>query len=322
MAAAMTAPVPIPVSVVVMTRDESANIAACLRSLDAFAEVFVVDSGSADGTAAIARALGATVVPFAWNGRYPKKKQWCLDTLPFRHDWVLFVDADERVTPELAAELAALLGPEAPPPPAAAYFLRSRPVVLGRVLRFGVAYRKIALLRRGRARFPDCPDLDVAEMWEVEGHYQPALDGPAGRLSAALLHDDLKPPCAWFTRHARYAAWEARLDLEPWRRAALLAAEGPWRRRLKRIAGRLPLRPVLAFLHAYVLRLGLLDGLPGLHHAAGRAFYYWQVSYHRAWLARRGRAVGELPQPVSSTSPASAFTSSNARRRTDSSGMR
>ena len=99
----------IPVSVVVMTRNEAANLPVCLPSLARFAECFVVDSGSGDGTPDIALSHGAQLVPFRWNGRYPKKKQWCLDSLPFAHDWVLFVDADERPTAELVEEIACLM---------------------------------------------------------------------------------------------------------------------------------------------------------------------------------------------------------------------
>lgn len=310
----------IPLSVVVMTRDEAANIGGCLGSLGPFAEVFVVDSGSRDGTAEAAARAGARVVPFRWNGRYPKKKQWCLDSLPFSHDWVLFVDADERVPPALAAELAALLrrGPDK-----AAYLLDSRPVVLGRVLRFGARYRKVALLHRRHCRFPPCPDLGVTTMWEVEGHYQPVVAGPVGRLRSALLHDDAKPPFAWFERHNRYSDWEAHLD-HAGGRSALLAGEGPRRRLLKRLFRRLPCRPFLLFLLEYGVRLGFLDGRAGLHHALARAFYYWQVGYKRDWLAaREGRAGGaQSSESSSSTSPASALISSNARRRTGSSGMR
>ncbi len=318
---------PIPASVVVMTRDEADNLPDCLANLDGFAQVFVVDSASGDGTAEIARAQGATLVPFDWNGRYPKKKQWCLDTLPFACEWVLFVDADERVSPALAAQLAHRLSPPGPPPEVAAFMLDSRPVVLGRALRFGPRYSKIALMRRGRVRFPECRDLDVPTMWEVEGHYQPLVDGTVERLLEHLLHEDRKPPSAWFSRHNRYSDWEAALAAEPARRAALLAAEGPWRRLLKRLFARLPARPLFVFLHAYVIRLGALDGLPGLHHALARAFYYWQIAYKVAWSRAEARraASGNSPlnrQTGSSPSPASAFTSSKARRRTDSSGIR
>ena len=236
----------IPVTVIVMTRNEAANIALCLMPLARFAQVLVVDSHSEDGTAAIAAAKGADVLPFRWNGMYPKKKQWCLSHPTIRHDWVLFIDADERATPQLVAEIGRLLRAD---PPHAAYFIDSRPVWLGRVLRHGTPYRKIALLHRRRARLPVCPDLHVSRMWEVEGHYQPVIDGTVGRLSSPLLHADAKPPAAWFDRHNRYSDWEAALA-HGGGAEALLAGERGSRRLGKRLLAALPGRPLLAFLHA------------------------------------------------------------------------
>lgn len=316
------APPPIPVSVVVMTRDEEANIAACLAGLGRFAEVFVVDSESRDRTATLAAGLGARVVTFRWNRRYPKKKQWCLDTLPFGFPWVLYIDADERVPPALAAEIAARFaaGPEAPAGSAAGYFIEGRPVFLGRRLRFGQRNRKLILFDRRRARFPDCPDLDVAAMWEVEGHYQPCLAGRAGLLRAHLWHEDSKPLYAWIERHNRYSDWEAALRRDG-RLRALAGHEPPWRRMLKIAFDRLPGRPLLAFLHSYVWKLGFLDGQAGFHYAAARAFYYWQVAAKRLALEAgdRAQAAGST---LSEASPLSALTSSNARRRTNGSAMR
>ncbi len=273
----------IPVSVVVMTRNEEDNLPYCLPALERFAECFVVDSGSTDGTQAIARAAGVRVVPFRWNGRYPKKKQWCLDNLPFRHDWVLFVDADERLGGELVDEIAALLAEE---PRHAGYFIDGCPVFLGRRLRFGARNRKLALFDRRRAHFPPVPDLDVATMWEVEGHYQPVIAGTVGRLRHGLDHADDKPVAAWFERHARYADWEASLRADG-RMDELIAQESGARRWLKRWFGALPARPLLVFLYGYVVRLGFLDGGPGFQHALARAFYYWQIGVKIADARRR-----------------------------------
>ncbi len=263
----------IPVSVIVMTRDEAANIVACLDSVRDFAERVVVDSASGDGTAELAAAAGARVVPFHWNGRYPKKKQWCLDTLTLAHDWVLYLDADERMTPELTAEIAALMtaGPRH-----AGYYISGRMRFIGRRLRFGARNHKLALLDRRHARYPDCPDLDVAAMWEVEGHYQPRLGGSAGRLQAPLLHEDAKPLFAWLERHNRYSDWEATLRNDG-RLQAMAEGESRWRRLLKRLLDRAPARPLLVFLHSYLWRLGVLDGRAGFHYALARAFYYWQI---------------------------------------------
>lgn len=325
----------IPVSVIVMTRNEAANIADCLSTLDRFAQVVVVDSDSTDGTAAIAAGLGATIIRFAWNGRYPKKKQWSLSHPALRHEWVLFVDADERVPPDLAAEIAARVGAADGQEACAAFFVSSRPVWLGRQLRHGTPYRKIALMRRDRAAFPVCDDLHVARMWEVEGHYQPAIQGPVGHLHHVLVHADGKPPSAWFDRHNRYSDWEAALSVPGSVRAgARLAGERGWRRLAKRILMSMPGRPILAFLFDYLFCLGFLDGKAGLHHAVARAFYYWSIDLKRDWLVRQGRTGQSLASGAEGTradqsalllsvvSPARVLTSSNVRRRMDSSGMR
>lgn len=300
----------IPVSVIVMTRNEAANLPACLAALAGFAEVVVVDSHSTDGSAALAAALGAVVVPFRWDGGYPKKKQWCLDHLALAHDWVLYVDADERVTPELAGEIARLL---AAGPRHAGYFITGRPVFLGKALRFGAVNRKLALFDRRRAAFPVADDLDVATMWEVEGHYQPLIDGSVGRLRHVMRHADAKPLSAWFDRHNRYSDWEAALRRDG-RLAVLAGTDTSARRRLKRLFDRLPMRPLAVFLYGYVLRLGFLDGTAGLHHAVARAFYYWQVA------VKSRAAAHSYTSP--SFSPPSALTRSKVRLRTDESFMR
>src|SRR5216684_1302539 len=99
----------IPVSVIIMTKNEERDLPKCLRSVADFAEVFVVDSSSTDCTCEIAREFGAHVVKFVWNRQYPKKKQWCLENLPTSYEWVLYVDADEEVGPVLAREIRSLV---------------------------------------------------------------------------------------------------------------------------------------------------------------------------------------------------------------------
>lgn len=274
----------IPVSVVVMTRDEERNIATCLHSVRDFDQVLVVDSNSEDSTPEIAASLGATVVPFAWDGRYPKKKQWCLDNLPFRNDWVLYVDADERVTPRLADEIAALMTAG---PSRAGYFAGYDYAFAGKTLRRGHRVYKLVLLDRRRASFPPYDDLDVANPVEVELHFQPRIEGPAGMLKARMLHDDHDTLFHWIERHNRYSDWEALLrarrelprrdDTQPGIRGALKAA-----------FNRLPAKGPVAFIWSYVFRLGFLDGRAGFHFAVARAFYYWQIG-----LKMRERPSGE-----------------------------
>jgi glycosyltransferase involved in cell wall biosynthesis len=283
----------LPVSAVVLTRNEELNLPRCLRSLAGLGEIFVVDSHSEDGTRAVAHAHGAQLVDFDWNGRYPKKKQWCLDNVPFRFDWVLYLDADEELTPELRDEIAALFAGGGPDH--AGYFVRFDDVFLGRRLRYGHRMTKLVLLDRRRSRFDPYPDLDATTMWEVEGHYQPTVDGSTGVLRARAVHDDGKPLYEWIARHNRYSDWEAVVRGRDALARSSEAQPGA-RRWLKRVFDRVPAKAPAFFLWSYVLRGGFLDGRAGLHFALAKSFYYWQVDLKtRELRARSGsQAVGEL----------------------------
>ncbi|ARP87428.1 glycosyltransferase family 2 protein [Bordetella genomosp. 9] len=264
----------IPVSVIVMTKNEERNIEKCLRALADFDEVFVVDSASTDRTVEMASRLGARVVPFQWNGRYPKKKQWCLENLPFSHDVVLYVDADEVMTPELAREIGDCLPRFSQG--AGGAFVGFDYVFCGRRLNHGHRVYKLVLLARDRARFLDYNDLDVANMWEVEGHYQPQVDGQLFLLRNRMAHHDHDGLYHYFDKHNRYSDWEASLRVkgllnDP--REANIGLRGA----MKRMFNAMPFKAPAAFLHCYVLRLGFLDGKVGLDYAVARAMYYWQI---------------------------------------------
>ena len=263
----------IPVSVIVMTRNEEARIGRCLAALGDFSEVVVVDSGSTDDTARIAAAAGARVVPFAWDGRYPKKKQWCLDHLDLKYDWVFLVDADEIVSDDLVRELEWLFenGPDC-----AGYFVKGLYVIDGRPLRFGLQNNKLSLFDRRKFCFPVIDDLDIPGMGEVEGHYQPVLrDGASGRIGqvyrAALLH--FAYDGGWEDRHRRYAVWERAMNgRDAWPQDPVR-----WRQALKRLFRVLPGRGLIAFLHCYVWKLGFMEGKTGLLLAKDRFHYYRMI---------------------------------------------
>lgn len=280
----------IPVSVVILTKNEVRNIARCLESLTGFDQILVVDSASDDGTADIARQAGAEVLEFRWNGLYPKKKEWSLRHPAVRNDWVLLLDADEIVTAKLRYEFIRLFrsGPRH-----RGYFVDGRFAFLGRTLRFGHRNRKLMLHDRRHTTFPRCPDLQSRGSWEVEGHYQPIVEGSVGRLRSPLLHADEKPIFHWFDRHNLYSEWEA--DLVARGNFDALDAHEPFRRRvLKRLFRGAPFRPFLAFCHSYLWKLGVLDGRAGLDFALCRAFYYWQIGLkRRARMAEAGIEAGQ-----------------------------
>jgi glycosyltransferase involved in cell wall biosynthesis len=281
----------IPVSVVVMTKNEQKNMAKCMRGLVDFDEVFVVDSNSTDRTCEIAASMGAKVVPFQWDGKYPKKKQWCLDNLPFSHDVVLYVDADEEVTPELAREINDSL-PRFDDGAGGA-FIGFDYVFCGKKLNHGHRVYKLALLHRQRAGFLDYNDLDVANMWEVEGHYQPQVRGSTFVTRNRMVHHDHDSLYHWFDKHNRYSDWEANLRVRGLMNDPREANVGT-RALMKRAFHAMPFKSPIVFLHTYILKLGFLDGKAGFDYAVARSLYYWQIGLKAAEIkaANGGRSNG------------------------------
>ena len=234
--------------------------------------MWVVDSQSRDETLNIAAQKGAHCVRFEWDGRYPKKRQWCLDTLNLKYDRVLFVDADERVPQALIDEIAALDFR------CAGYFVKGQYEFEGRALRFGLQNHKIALMDRTRMEFPIVDDLDIAGMGEIEGHYQPVLkpdcaSGIIGRLKTPLTHKAYDDQKKWEARHMRYAQWEAAMTQKKrWPPEPRVV-----RGMLKMLFRALPFTPYIAFAHSYILKLGFLDGVRGYRFACSRARYYRMI---------------------------------------------
>jgi glycosyltransferase involved in cell wall biosynthesis len=263
-----------PVSVLVCTKNEERNLPACLEALKFADEVVVLDSFSDDGTVALAQALGAKVVQREFDN-FSAQKNWALDNLDFRHPWVLIVDADERITPKLAREIAAAIRQ---PGDKAGYYVARKNFFAGVWIRHGGWYPdwNLRLLRRGRGHY---------EARLVHEH--PLLDGPAGYLENPLIHYDYKGIERYFDRHNTYSGMEA---VEAWRtmtrdrQQGLLQgayrAQGPERRRfLKNLAYRyLPARPLFKFIWMYFIKLGFLDGRMGLRYCLLHTFYEYQIS--------------------------------------------
>ena len=272
----------VPVTVLVAAKNEEANIGRCLGALSPAERVVVLDSGSADRTADIAREAGAEVVQFAYRGGYPKKRQWALDTLDIHTDWVLLLDADEVVPPRLWDEIAAAVAA----PTADGYLITKGFHFLGRRFRFGgFSFEALLLFRCGRARFERLVD-DPAAALDMEVHERVIVEGRVGRLRTPLVHEDFKGLEAYVRRHNQYSTWEARL-----RRgylsggaygreaveARLFGNAQERRRFLKKIAVRTPFEPALWFLYHYVARGGFLEGRPGLIASQLRSGYIAQV---------------------------------------------
>jgi len=167
------------------------------------------------------------------------------------------------------------------------YVIRGRPWLAGRRLRFGQANAKHMLLDRRAATFPDAQDHDIAAMWEVEGHYPPRIDGAVGCLRQPLQHGDLKPRRCRLARYNRYADWEAVMR---WRGGlqALEPTRASRRFVIKWLVQHVPGRPVWAWLHSFILKLGFLDGRAGAIHAGDRFLYYREIGVREKEIQRWG----------------------------------
>lgn len=267
----MKQPERIPLSVIVPVKNEELNLSACLASVSFADEIWVVDSGSTDGTGAIARQAGAEVVQFAYAGGFPRKKNWALANLPFKNEWILLIDADERVTPELEAEIRAVLATERG---VDGYYINRKLIFLGRWIRHCGWYPSwnLRLFRHRLGRYERLETDAVENAGDVEVHEHVVLDGRAGYLRHDLRHEDFKSVYHFIERHNRYSNWEAKVyhnfahGIEGRARisASLFGSPLERKRFIKRLWARLPFRPLLRFIWMYVIKAGFLDGRPGL----------------------------------------------------------
>ncbi|HYM79341.1 MAG TPA: glycosyltransferase family 2 protein [Candidatus Dormibacteraeota bacterium] len=263
----------LPVSVIVATRNEEKNLPRCLAALRDVGEVYVIDSGSTDSTPEIARSFGAKVVQFHYQGGWPKKRQWAMDTLPLAFDWVFLIDADEVLTPELTEEIRRSVTREE----LNGCYVSLQMYFLGRVLRHGDAnFWKLALFRRGKGRY-ECRFKDQdASMADMEVHEHVVVDGPTARLVNPLIHHNVESLSRYIQKHDEYSNWEARVLLQGEQGSsevppALFGTQAQRRRWLKKKLHAVPGSPILLFLYRYLVRVGFLDGIPGLIYCCFQA---------------------------------------------------
>jgi len=228
----------LPLSLCVITRDAAGELEDCLASAPFAGEIVVVDSGSSDDTVEIARRCGARVLVQPWQGFGPQKNFAVANAA---HDWVLCLDADERVSPELGAAISAALGS---PPAAVAFAMARRNRFLGRWLCHGEGYPDwiVRLFDRRHARWTDEPV-----------HENVKTSGSIARLTGDLLHASAESLDAYIAKQNRYTT---------------IQAEAMHTRGERATVARLVASPIARFVRFYVLKLGFLDGVAGLVHIA------------------------------------------------------
>ncbi|UCV28249.1 glycosyltransferase family 2 protein [Ferribacterium limneticum] len=226
-----------PLSVAIITLNAASQLEDCLKRVRFADEIVVVDSGSTDGTQALAERYGARVIEQAWLGFGPQK-QFAVEAA--KHDWVLCLDADEQLSPELQAAIENALQN---PSPAAFRFARCNRF-LGRYLKYGEGYPdwSLRLFDRRQARWSD----DAV-------HEKVVANGRVDTLNGDLLHDSAESLATYLSKQNRYTSLAADMALAAGKRASF---------------ARLAFSPIIRFIKFYLIRQGFRDGLPGLIHIA------------------------------------------------------
>ncbi len=273
------------ISIVILTHNESINIADCLASVAWSDDVLVIDSGSSDTTCETAQKLGARVMHRKFDN-FASQRNFATEQGQLRHVWVLHLDADERVTEQLKNEMLAIACLDNAQP---GYRVPSRLMLMDQWLKHSGMYP------RYQVRFGKTDQL----RFHMVGHGQRELleSAQVGTLTGDLIHYNFsKGISEWLTKHARYARDEAANMLVPsgqhidW--SALLQPRDPIarRRQLKLLGQAIPMKPAARFVYVYFAKLGFLDGRAGFRYALLMATYQWAIDLNVIELRQKNRS--------------------------------
>lgn len=259
-------------TIVIPVKDEAKNLPRCIHAVQPLGQVLVVDSKSTDGTPEVARQHGVEVLIFEWDGQFPKKRNWTLRNYDFNTDWVLFLDADEFVSPEFIDEVRSAIGNTEN----VGFWLSFENHFMGKKLKGGDPFRKLALFRVGAGAYEFIAEDNWSHL-DMEVHEHPVLEGPIGEINAPIEHNDFRGLEHYIGKHNAYSSWEAKRYLR------LIEQQGAeWdgltSRQKKKYANlsKWWFAPAY-FLASYFLKRGFMDGVIGLHFSLMKAIYFYQI---------------------------------------------
>lgn len=285
------------IDVMVITYNESINLPHCLRALEGWTrKVFVIDSGSTDGTQDIARSSGAEVVEHAWEG-YARQKNWGLANLPFDSPWILILDADEVITAELRARLDVITTKPPEQVLENGFFINRMTIFMGKPIRHCGYFPSwnMRLFKRGQGIYED-----------REVHEHIIIEEPVGYIKEPMLHHDRRGLEHYVAKHNRYSSLEARTLFEEIARphvrydGSSLPTQTRRHRWLKRhLTHRIPFPGMWRFLYMYLVRLGVMHGSAGLAFCRMIAMYDSLVAL-KLKAIRRAQKDGSFAEPIES----------------------
>lgn len=281
----------IPVSVLIPIKNEVKNLSRCLSSVTWADEVFVVDSASTDGSQALAEQFGANVVQFTFNGIWPKKKNWALENLPFRNEWVFILDADEVLPDGTGDEFGEIIAHDGYGK--TGYWINRRFMFMGKWLRHAYYPNwNLRLFKHKLGRYERLV-MGATGSGDNEVHEHIIVQGESGHLKSEMDHYAFPSVDVFVEKHNRYSNWEAALDAQTSKHedAHLQSSEVKFRRKLKQWVRRMPFRPLLRFIYVYFFQMGFLDGREGYYFARLHGFYEF-LSVAKSYELKKQRKVG------------------------------
>ncbi|MBY0549954.1 MAG: glycosyltransferase family 2 protein [Candidatus Obscuribacterales bacterium] len=250
----------------------------CLQSIAWAEQIFVVDSHSTDQTCNIADSFGAQVAQFEFNGVWPKKKNWALDNLPIKHQWVFILDADEVMPPQSEAEFRKIV--EAESSEFDGYLINRRFHFMGKWLKHAYFPNwNLRLFKHSAGRYEKLTDSPTSS-GDNEVHEHIIVNGKVGHLESIMDHYAFPTVEVFVEKHNRYSSWEARVALDNYTASSTHLANMPTirlRRQLKTLSQKLPFRPLLKFLYIYVWEKAFLDGPEGYYFARLHGFHEFLI---------------------------------------------
>lgn len=272
------------VSILILTLNEDNNLPACLQSVKWSDDIVVLDSYSSDRTVTLAQEMGARIVQRRFDN-WAAHQNWGLEHIPFKHSWVFYIDADERMTEGLKEELLSIANDRTRTP--VAYYCGRQNMFMGRWIKHAMPPGMIMrFFRPSRVRF------------ERLVNPVPVINGQHGYLRGMLIHYNFsKGISEWIDRHNRYSQLEALegmklIHQEAGQQPGLFSVDRALRRRaLKNLSFRFPWRPFLKFLYLYLWQRGWLDGRAGFTYCVLQSFYEYMIVLKMRELERRERGL-------------------------------
>jgi glycosyltransferase involved in cell wall biosynthesis len=270
------------ISILILTLNEEQNIEACLNSVAFADDVVVLDSYSSDETVALAKAKGAQVYQRHFDD-FGSQRNYALDEIQFKHDWVFHLDADERFNEVLKKECERVVVLDE----RSAYFVPNRIIFLGKWIKrcTQYPYPQVRLIKRGEVRFAKAG----------HGQREDQAQRGVGHIQVAYDHYNFSKGIEdWIAKHNRYSSEEARLatTIESRPFSECFSGDSMTRKRaLKSWFVRLPARPWIKFFYLYFIKLGVLDGMPGLVYCRLQMMYEAMIMLKMKELKRTNKGL-------------------------------